>query len=110
MKVKVVDSHIKGYHIFYIRPHVDIPMKVLPENGNKYDPSAMAIWMPPLDAIESKLHNVVTRGERPGIPCQRVRDAVGRMVGRVPANLGKIFREIEPYVWGISWYIYRLNY
>ena len=26
MKIKIIDSHIKGYHIFHIRPHFEIPM------------------------------------------------------------------------------------
>ena len=102
MKVKIV-GNIKGYHIFYIRPHSEIPMKVLHERGNKYDPNAVAIWMPDLEDIDSKLHDCITRNERPGKPCQKVRDVAGCMVGRVPANLGKIFRDIEAYVWGISW-------
>ena len=29
MKIKIIDSHIKGYHIFHIRPHFEIPMILL---------------------------------------------------------------------------------
>ncbi len=36
---------IKGYHFFKIQPCNNIPLLVLPEEGNKYDENAMQVRM-----------------------------------------------------------------
>ena len=77
-----------------MRPHIEIPMEVMLEEGNSHDPYAMAIKMPPLQSINPSLHDLVTREEKKGQNTQIVRDIASEMVGRVPANLCKIFRKI----------------
>ena len=93
--VKIENSHIKGYHIFRVRPHPEIIMLVTPEANNPKDETAMQITMPKLDEIPTAFHDVVTRPrprKKERETDQHVRDIAGRMVGRVPANLCRIFR------------------
>ena len=49
--MKVVDSEIKGYHAFKIKPHCAIKMNVLPENDNNFYACAIVIKMPDLKDI-----------------------------------------------------------
>ena len=89
------NSCIKGYHIFQIKPHREIKMLVQNEDGNKYDPFAMLIRMPELINIPIKLHNNITREAKSGKIVQTVKSIANKVVGRVPANLGKLFRDLQ---------------
>ena len=40
MKILIENSHIKGYHIYRVRPHKDIIMQVQNEEDNSYDPNS----------------------------------------------------------------------
>ncbi|XP_071121977.1 uncharacterized protein [Mytilus edulis] len=82
------DWSIKGYHVFRLRPHVEIPLNVELEVNNPYDPHAMKVSVPALQHIPQHLHDTVTKD---GNPPQRVRHIAGKQVGRVPANLCKAF-------------------
>lgn len=90
-KVTVINSNIKGYHHFKIRPHGDIAMLVEKEANNHFDPSAMIIKIPQLCKIPTELHNVVTKPKRGKEHEQTVKSNAGKTVGRVPANVCKIF-------------------
>ena len=57
---------IKGYVVFGVRPHKEIVMSVTSETGNKYDPHAMVVTMPPLEDIPIELHTAVTREQSRG--------------------------------------------
>ena len=46
MKVNIIDSAIKGYHVYKIRPHLEIPMIVKPDVTNDVDEYALGVWMP----------------------------------------------------------------
>ena len=95
MKTLVVkSSQVKGYHIFKVRPHPEVAMEVKLEENNSYDPTAMMVLMPTLEYIPSELHNLVTREENKGEKKQCVSDIAGQQVGRVPANLCKLFRKV----------------
>ena len=83
---------IKGYHFFKIRPHESISMLVLPEEGNARDPSAMKVMMP--EDVPAELLDKNTREGDSKRPPQKVRDIVGKQVGRVPANLCRVFRRL----------------
>ena len=89
----VTQLAIKGYHKFKIHPHEEIGMKVLKEPENSYDHSAMIVVMPELDDIPKFYHDSVTREAKQGEPQQRVKNNAGKTVGRVPANVCKIFNE-----------------
>ena len=78
---------IKGYVNFQIRPHVEIPMRCIDEESNKYDEFAMLVMFPDISEIPIHLHNDVTRERKGGRPEQRVKDIAAKPVGRVPANL-----------------------
>jgi len=72
-------------------------MTVEPEVDNRYDPYAMIIKMPDLLNIPSKYHEEV-------ISCsgQRVQDISGKTVGRVPANVCKLFRKLIEQKYALS--------
>ena len=89
------NSCIKGYHIFQIKPHREIKMLVQNEDGNKYDPFAMLIRMPELINIPIKLHNNITREAKSGKIVQTVKSIANKVVGRVPANLEKLFCDLQ---------------
>ena len=91
----MTESNIKGYHVFKRRPHSMITMAVQKDEGNDFDPHAMVIVMPALEAIHHELHDIIVReakGKKQ--PEQKVRDNAGKLMGRVPANIGKIFRKL----------------
>ena len=50
MPVKIVWS-VKGYHVFHLRPHEDVPMLVEVEENNPYDPNAMKVIVPALELM-----------------------------------------------------------
>lgn len=101
MKVKVIESTIKGYHVHRIRPHQDIDMLVKPVE-NEYDKYAMGVWMPNLSAIPVSLHESITRPAKRGSSTQKVKDIAGLLVGQLPANLGKVFHDLLPYTKSIT--------
>jgi len=65
-------------------------MNVVKEIDNTYDPSAMLVKV--LKTVDSILLNKVTCEANAGRPQQIVKDIIGQTVGRVPANLCKVFR------------------
>ncbi|KAL4239860.1 hypothetical protein ACF0H5_000660 [Mactra antiquata] len=73
---------IKGYHVYRVRPHPQILLKIVPEPQNRFDPNAFVVEMPGLNEIPRYLHDTETR-ER-----QNVRSIAGCQVGHLPANLG----------------------
>ena len=86
------ETNIKGYHVFKRRPYLAITMDVQKDEENAHDPHAMVIVMPALEAIDNELHDIIAReakGKKQ--PEQKVRDNAGKLMGRVPANIGKMF-------------------
>ena len=84
----VINSAIKGYHVFRVKPHNLVNMDVIPEMDNKYDSNAMIIKMPPLHNISDLLLNEKTDDGK------FVKEIAGKIVGRVPANISKVFNEL----------------
>ena len=64
-------------------------MVVEPEIGNKYDADAMVIKMPKLENIPIRYHDEMLPSST-----ERVKDISGKVIGRVPANICKLFREL----------------
>ena len=93
-EISVIDSNVKGYHNFRIRPHTDIGMVVEREVENTYDPYAMLVKMPELTKIPAELHNNVTRPAKGKDIEQVVKHIAGKTVGRVPANVCRLFYEL----------------
>ena len=89
------NSCIKCYHIFQTKPHLEIKNLVENEDGNKYDPFAMLIRMPELINIPIKLHNDITKDAKSGNIAQTVKTIANKVVGKVLANLGKLFRDLQ---------------
>lgn len=55
-----IEWSIKGYHAFRIKPHSQIELDVLPEEGNPFSQYATKVVMPLLQEISPDLHNVST--------------------------------------------------
>ena len=96
-KIMIVlrNSCIKGYHIFQIKPHPEIKMLVQNEDDNKYDPFAMLIRMTELINIPIKRLNGITREAKRGEIVKTVKPVANTVVGRVLANLGKLFCDLQ---------------
>ena len=92
--VTISKSNIRGYNFFKVRPRPDIPMEVEMEKDNICDPNAMAIKMPSIDDIHQSLHKEITTEGNKTRKEQLVYDIAGKQVGRVPANLCKLFKQL----------------
>ena len=85
--ITIINSNIKGYHIFKVKPHLKIEMLVERELDNKYDSQATIVKIPELNKINAGLHGEVTKEAKGKQPQQKVKDIAGKTVGRVPANV-----------------------
>ena len=92
--VNVTESNIKGYHVYKVRPHPDIKMVVEKDIHNSYDPYAMLVTMPQLKDITSELHKSITKASKGKEKEQTVEQIAGKHVGRVPANVCKLFNKL----------------
>ena len=86
-------SEVKGYHIFKIRPLVDVAMLVLPEPHNMYDSNAMLVKMPGFQELSH--HGAVAE--------DKVKEVADKVVGRVPANLCGVMTGVLPYCKEFKW-------
>ena len=93
-ELMIVSSNIKGYHIFKIRPHSQIEMITEKEIGNPRDPHAMIIKMSSLNEIPEKFHDDITKEKRGKEKQQTVKDIAGEIIGRVAANICKLFEKL----------------
>ena len=83
-----IDWCVRGYHHFQVRPHREIPLKLVLETGNWYNRDAILVKMP----IELEIQETVLSQEtKPG---QTVRQIAGKAVGRVPRGLSSAFRRL----------------
>ena len=64
------------------------------EEDNSYDVNAMVIKMPDLIQIDKQYLDITVRPYKRKEPEQRVKDNAGKVTGRVPANICKIFKEL----------------
>ena len=93
--VIIENSNVKGYHSFKIKPHPLINMLVVNEIKNPKDENAMLVKMPHLDDIPYRLHQDITRKKKhTHEKDQKVAEIADEIVGRVPANLCRVFREL----------------
>ena len=95
-EITISQSHIKRYHIFKITPHKEIELQVLNEVINKNDPNAMLVKMLGLEEIPVNLHGDITRPKKisSNEKKQTVKEIAEKDVGRVPANLCGVFRDL----------------
>ena len=93
IKVKV-EWAIKVFSHFGFTPSTLILMDLVPEENNSFDPNAVVVRMPSLEQIDQTSFNLMTKEEE-----QRVKNSAGNVIGRVPANLCRAFREIMEKDW-----------
>ena len=96
-----ITSNIKGYHIFRVKPHPKVEMVVHKEDNNKYDAFAMIVKMPNLCDINPLLHGEIVSKRKGATSEQTVKDVSEKIFGRVPANMGKLFRDLHN-LWSIE--------
>ena len=108
-KIMIVlrNSSIKGYYVFQIKPHPEIKMLVQNEDDNKSNPFPLLIRMSELINSPIKLHNDITREAKRGKIAETVKSITNKVVGRIPTNLGKFFRDLQnQWCIKITWQVY----
>ena len=78
-------------------------MLVKKEHNNKKDPHAMVVEMPLLSEIPATHKYAVTREADKKRGVQRVADIAGKIVGRIPANIGKFLQLNNRHIDNIAW-------
>ena len=95
MKILHIEyQSIRGYYFFKRRPHTAIEMQLEKEEDKSYDVNAMVIKMPDLIQIDTQYLNITVRPCKGKEPEQKVKDNAGKVIGRVPANISMIFKEL----------------
>ena len=77
---------------------MEIPMNLKNDEENCRGPFAIYVIFPEIDDIIPRLRDAVTRESKGARPEQRVSQVAGKVVGHVPANLCRVFREIEGFL------------
>ena len=90
----IENTAIRGHHFFKRRPHTATEMLLEKEEDNSYDVNAMVIKMPDLIQIDKQYLDITVRPCKGKEPEQKVKDNAGKVIGRVPANICKIFKEL----------------
>ena len=103
MKLRVINSAIKGYHIYHVRPHRGISMVVRKEHTNSYDENAMIVEIPKKEDLPVSFLEEISRPAKGTKNCVKVKDITGKLVGRVPANLGRMFQTLDKNIVKITW-------
>ena len=95
MKILHIEyQSIRGYYFFKRRPHTAIEMLLEKEEDKSYDVNAMVIKMPDLIQIDTQYLNITVRPCKGKEPEQKVKDNADKVIGRVPANISMIFKEL----------------
>ena len=95
MKILHIEyQSIRGYYFFKRRPHTAIEMLLEKEEDKSYDVNAMVIKMPDLIQIDTQYLDITVRPCKGKEPEQKVKDNAGKVIGQVPANICKIFKEL----------------
>ena len=90
----IENSSIRGYHFSKRRPHTEIEVLLDKEEDNSHDVNAMVIKMLDLIQIDKQYLDITVRPCKGKEPEQKVKDNAGKIIGRVPANICKIFKEL----------------
>ncbi len=93
VQYRLINSVIKGYHVYQIKPPVTTPATFLPvdlEYTNINDNDATLVWIPPLDSFSDDVHNLITDAKKH----LQLKEVAGLPIGHAPRGLGSAFREI----------------
>ena len=88
------NSSIRGYYFFKRRPRTAIEMLLEKEEDKSYDVNPMIIKMPDLIQIDTQYLDIKVRPCKGKEPEQKVNDNAGKVIGRVPANIFEILKEL----------------
>lgn len=78
-------------------------MQAQKEEDNSDDQNSVIVKMSPLKDIPFSFHKEITRKAKGNKPVELVYQTASKIVGRVPANLGKVLRKIENSVLSLEW-------
>ena len=98
----MINSAIKGY-IYHVRPHRGISMVIRKEHANSYDENAIIVEIPKKEDLPLSLSEETSRPAKGTKNCVKVKDIAGKLVRRVLANLGRIFRTLDKHIVNITW-------
>ena len=103
MKLQVINSAIKGYHIYDVRPHRGISMVVRKEHANLYDENTRIVEISKKEDLPLSFMEEISRPAKGTKNFVKVKDITGKLAGRVPANLGRIFQTLDENIVKITW-------
>ena len=104
MSVKIINSTIKGYHVYHIRPTKSIKMQVKKEQDNIFDQYAMVVKIPESNQMSNDILQEISRpAKKNTLNNVLVKDIAGKLVGRVLANLGKAIYRVWKDIGEVSW-------
>ena len=104
MSVKIIISAIKGYHVYHIRPTKSIKIQGEKEQGSEFDQYAMIVKIPEANQMPNDIFQEISRpAKKNTLYNVLVKDIARKLVGRVPANLGKaiyrVWKDIDEVPW-----------
>ena len=104
MSVKIINSTIKGYHVYHIRPTKSIKMQVKKEQDNIFDQYAMVVKIPESNQMSNDILQEISRpAKKNTLNNVLVKDIAGKLVGRVLTNLGKAIYRVWKDIGEVSW-------
>ena len=104
MSVKIINSTIKGYHVYHIRPTKSIKMQVKKEQDNIFDQYAMVVKIPESNQMSNDILQEISRpAKKNTLNNVLVKDIAGKLVGRVLTNLGKAVYRVWKDIGEVSW-------
>ena len=104
MSVKIINSTIKEYHVHHIGPTKSIKMQVEKEQDNEFYQYAMVVKMPEANQMSNDILQEISRpAKKNTLNNVLVKGIAGKLVGRVPANLGKAVYRVWKYIGEVSW-------
>ena len=104
MSVKIINSTIKEYHVYHIGPTKSIKMQVEKEQDNEFYQYAMVVKMPEANQMSNDILQEISRpAKKNTLNNVLVKDIAGKLVGRVPANLGKAIYRVWKDISEVSW-------
>ena len=104
MRVKIINSTFKEYHLYHIRRTKSIKMQVEKEQGDEFDQYAMVVKIPEANQMSNDILQEISRpAKKNTLNNVLVKDIAGKRVGRVPANLGKAIYRVWKYIGEVSW-------
>ena len=104
MSVKIINSTVKEYHAYHIRPTKSFKMQVEKEQDDEFDQYTMVAKIPEANQMSNDILQEISRpAKKNTLNNVLVKGIAGKLVGRVPANLAKAVYRVWKYIGEVSW-------